>query len=59
MIGQVIIVGVGIIVICIMLYTFIKLSDEKPISDDELENNPYDVPAPKGRMIDKFGYGKR
>lgn len=47
----------AVLIFAIMGYIIIK--DDGTPSDDELENNPYGVQRPEGRMIDKFGYGKR
>ena len=51
-------------IVCITFFIGIsifiyKINDgEHTPSDDELENNPYGVERPSGRMIDRFGYGK-
>ncbi len=49
-----IIIGLIVIVDVIGLYAIMK--GPHVTSFDEEENNPYDVPRPSGRMIDKFGY---
>ena len=54
---KIIVIIVAILIFSIMGYIIIK--DDGTPSDDELENNPYGVQGPEGRMIDKFGYGKR
>lgn len=55
MLGLVFVIVAGIVSVVVM-EILLRTESGETRTDDELENNPYDVPRPEGRMIDRFGY---